>query len=297
MNGATDAPMPLTRRDWLAAAALATVTFAVFAPALGCDFVNYDDPDYVTRNPHVTAGLGGGGIRWAFTAFHTYNWHPLTWLSLQLDASLYGPNPRGFHLTNVLLHSVNAAVLFLALRCLTGAFARSAIVALLFAIHPLRVESVTWISERKDVLSAFFGFLALLAYANYGRRPSGIRYAVVLVAFVLSLLSKPMFVTLPCLFLVLDWWPLGRNRSRADANPKSAGPSNFSTATAKLFRARSTWSWLAVEKVPLLALSVVSAVITSNAQYAGGAVSSLDRRFRCRPALEMQRSATRHTSA
>jgi protein O-mannosyl-transferase len=197
-------------RDWLMAAALACVTGITFIPALRCDFISYDDPDYVTMNQHVTAGLTPSGAAWAFTTFSNSNWHPLTWLSLQMDASLYWPSPRGFHLTSVLLHSVNAALLFLALRALTGAFWRSAAVALLFAVHPLRVESVAWVSERKDVLSSLFGLLALWAYAGYARRPSVWRYAPVLVAFVLSLMCKPMLVTLPCLLLVLDWWPLRR---------------------------------------------------------------------------------------
>jgi tetratricopeptide (TPR) repeat protein len=239
-------------RDWLMAVALACVTVVAFLPALRCEFVNFDDTDYVTRNPHVTAGLTSAGAAWAFTTFTQSNWHPLTWLSLQLDASLYWPNAWGFHLTNVLVHAASAALLFLALRALTGAFWRSAAVALLFAVHPLRVESVAWISERKDVLSVFFGMAALLAYAGYVHRPSALRYAAVLVAFALSLLCKPMLVTLPCLLLVLDWWPLGR------------------------WTDRGAWP-LVREKLPLFALVAASAAVAYRAQLELSAVATLEK--------------------
>jgi tetratricopeptide (TPR) repeat protein len=224
------------------AAGLFVVTFAAFAPSLGCGFINFDDPFYVTKNAHVDGGLTPEGVRWAFTATRPFYWHPLTWLSLELDASLWPkadgkPNPFGFHLTNVLLHAANAVLLFFALHSLTGAFWRSAAAALLFAVHPLRVESVAWVTERKDVLSAFFGLLALWAYAAYARRPSLVRYLGVAVAFALSLMAKPMLVTLPFLLLVLDWWPLGRwSRARAVT--------------------------VAAEKIPLLALVAGSVALT-----------------------------------
>ncbi len=232
------------RRHWLAAAVLAAVTLAAFARALDCGFVNFDDYLYVTKNRRVTDGLNAGGVSWAFTTFHAANWHPLTWLSLQLDASLSGGEPaaRGFHRTNVLLHAANAALAFLALRALTRAFWRSAAAALLFAVHPLRVESVAWVAERKDVLSVCFGLLALWAYAAYARAPSARRYLAVTGLFVLSLLAKPTLVTLPCLFLVLDWWPLGRARSARD------------------------WGRLAIEKLPLFALAAASSAVTYVAQ-------------------------------
>jgi tetratricopeptide (TPR) repeat protein len=230
-------------------------TFLLFLPALNCGFVNVDDPDYVTLNPRVRAGLSAEDVRWAFTAFHTYNWHPLTWLSLQLDATLWktpdgGPDPRGFHLTNLLLHAANAGLLFLALRSLTGAFWRSLAVAALFAVHPLRAESVVWVAERKDVLSTFFGLLALWAYAVYARQPSLVRYLLVAVPFALSLLCKPMLVTLPFLLLVLDWWPLGR------------------------WPGRGAWQ-LVREKLPLFALVFASSVVTFQAQAGQGAVGNL----------------------
>ncbi len=245
--------MPLTRRDWLAAAVLAGLAFAALAPALACDFVNFDDFTYVIRNAQVKDGLSAAGVRWAFTTSRAANWHPLAWLSLQLDATLFGPGPLGFHLTNVLLHAANAALLFLALRALTGAFWRSAAVALLFAVHPLRVESVAWVSERKDVLSAAFGLLALAAYAGYARAPSLRRYLAVVAALLLSLLAKPMLVTLPCLLLVLDWWPLRRAREPRD------------------------WGRLAAEKLPLFALAAASSAVTVRAQAAEGAVMALEK--------------------
>jgi tetratricopeptide (TPR) repeat protein len=245
--------MPLTRRDWLAAAVLAGVAFAALAPALACDFVNFDDFTYVVRNPQVKGGLSSAGVRWAFTTSRAANWHPLAWLSLQLDATLFGPGPLGFHLTNVLLHAANAALLFLALRSLTGAYRRSAAVALLFAVHPLRAESVAWVSERKDVLSAAFGLLALAAYAGYARAPSLRRYLPVVAALALSLMAKPMLVTLPFLLLVLDGWPLRRARALGD------------------------WGKLAAEKLPLFAVVAASSAITVRAQAGEGAVMALEK--------------------
>jgi protein O-mannosyl-transferase len=218
-----------SRRCWLVAAVLAGVTVATFAPAFDCGWVNFDDYDYVTENLHVSQGLNTANVGWAFTTFHNANWHPLTWLSLQLDASLGGVRAGGYHLTNVLVHAVNAALLFLALRALTGAFWRSAAVALLFAVHPLRAESVAWVSERKDVLSACFGFLALWGYAAYVRRPSAGRYLAVALALTASLMCKPMTVTLPFLLLVLDWWPL--RRVGIGSHPREEEPTDGGTET------------------------------------------------------------------
>jgi tetratricopeptide (TPR) repeat protein len=249
--------MPRIRQDWLVAGALAVVTFATFFSALQGEFVNFDDYTYVSRNPYVTNGITIDGLRWAFTTSCAANWHPLTWLSLQLDSDLWHsspgrPDPRGYHLTSILLHSINVALLFQTLRALTGAFWRSAAVALLFAVHPLRVESVAWIAERKDVLSAFFGLIALRAYVAYVRQPTVGRYLPVAVALALSLMSKPMLVTLPCLLLVLDWWPLDRVREMRD------------------------WRRLVFEKLPLFALVLVSSVITYLVQAQEGAVMALE---------------------
>jgi Flp pilus assembly protein TadD len=257
MSRADDIPIRSARRKWLVAAGLVVIAFVNFTPALSCPFINLDDPEYVTQNPQIREGLGFERALWAFRAVHSANWHPLTWLSLQLDASLWkGPNgeldPGGFHLTNVLLHAISAGVLFLALEGLTAAFWRSAAVALLFAVHPLRVESVAWISERKDVLSTLFGLATLWAYAAHAAKPTGTRYLVVFAAFLLSLLSKPMLVTLPFLLLVLDWQPLGRARSAAD------------------------WWPLAKEKVPLLALAAAVAFYTYQAQESQGSMGGAE---------------------
>jgi tetratricopeptide (TPR) repeat protein len=219
---------------------LAAITFAVFGQTLGHEFINYDDDVYVYENPVVARGLTLKGIIWAFTGVHANNWHPMTWLSHMLDCQLYGLHPGGHHLTNVLLHTATVIALFLVLRQMTGALWRSAFVAALFAIHPLRVESVAWVAERKDVLSGLFFMLTIGAYVRYARRPwSWGRYGLVLLLFALGLMCKPMLVTLPVVLLLLDYWPLRR--------VESAGR-------------------LVLEKLPLLALSAASCVATLLAQ-------------------------------
>ena len=229
---------------------LFALTLAAYWQVLGHDFIAYyDDGDYVTDNPHIQAGLTGETVRWAFTTTWSANWHPLTWISHAADCTLYRLNPEGHHLTSLLFHAANVVLLFLALSLMTGCFWRSAFVAGLFAIHPLHVESVAWVAERKDVLSTFFWLLAMLAYWHYARRPSIGRYAPVLIAFALGLLSKPMLVTLPLVLLMLDYWPLARKKRLSS---------------------------LIVEKIPLLALSAASCVITFIAQSGGGAVGRLD---------------------
>jgi tetratricopeptide (TPR) repeat protein len=246
-----------TRVDLGIALLLAAGTLAAFGPAFTADFIGVDDPAYVQRNRHVATGFTAENVSWAWATFYQANWHPLTWLSLQLDASLPRArlgqlDPHVFHRTSVLLHAASAAILFFALRALTGCRWRSAVVAGLFALHPLRVESVAWVSERKDVLSLFFGLLALWAYAGYARKRTAGRYLAVAALLALSLLSKPTLVTLPCLLLVLDWWPLQRGQMPAD------------------------WRRLAAEKLPLLAISVASCVVTFVAQQRGGSVSDLE---------------------
>jgi protein O-mannosyl-transferase len=229
--------------------ALASVTLLVYAPMLWHGFVNYDDPDYITGNPHVTGGLTWANVVWAFTSSDAANWHPLTWISHMTDCQLFGVNhPAGHHLMNMLFHTANSLLLFLLLEKLTGAIWRSFFVAALFAWHPLHVESVAWASERKDVLSAFFWMLTLLAYSRYAQRRSSSGYLAALFFFACGLMSKPMVVTLPFVLLLLDFWPLGRISIQ-----------NSKPEIQKLFR-------LFAEKIPFFALSLVSCLITYHAQ-------------------------------
>jgi hypothetical protein len=190
---------------------LAIAVLLVFGQTLRFGFVNFDDDEYVYQNPQVSAGLTLPGLGWAFTHSHSANWHPLTWLSHMLDCQVYGLEPAGHHLTNFLLHAATAILLFLVLRQMTGALWPSAFVAVVFAIHPLRVQSVAWISERKDVLSGLFFMLTLGAYDRYARQSFSLRrYAAVVLFYLLGLMSKPMLVTLPFVLMLLDYWPLGR---------------------------------------------------------------------------------------
>src|SRR5258708_12075384 len=188
-------------------------TLGVYAQVFQFDFVNYDDPDYVTDNAHVRAGLTPEGVRWAFTSGDDANWLPVTRLSHMLDVQLFGLSTGFHHLTNVLLHALSTLLLFAGLRRTTGAPWRSALVAFMFALHPLHVESVAWIAELKDVLSAFFWFLTLWLYVRYVERPATGRYLLVLVSFALGAMSKPMIVTLPFVLFLLDVWPLRRKPS------------------------------------------------------------------------------------
>ncbi|HWR97009.1 MAG TPA: tetratricopeptide repeat protein [Candidatus Methanoperedens sp.] len=235
--------------------ALAALVLIAFSPVLRNEFVGIDDGTYILENPHVARGLTVPGAVWAFTnRGYAMNWHPLTWLSHMLDVSLFGLAPRGHHAVNLLLHLLNALLLFLVLGRWTGAFWRSALVAALFAVHPLHVESVAWASERKDVLSALFFLLTLGAYRGYVGRPGGLRYLAVAGCLTLGLLSKQMLVTLPFLLLVLDVWPLGRLR----------GP----------LRARSL-APVVLEKLPLAALSAIFSLVVYLIQTEGGAHASL----------------------
>jgi tetratricopeptide (TPR) repeat protein len=228
---------------------LVAITWLVYGQTIGHDFINFDDPTYVYQNPFITRGISIDGIIGAFAHTHARNWHPLTTISHMLDCQLFGLNAGGHHFTNVLLHSIAVVLLFLVFQQMTGALWHSAFVASLFAIHPLHVESVAWISERKDVLSAVFFMLTLCAYVHYGRAPSVGRYFLMVFVLALGLMSKPMLVTLPFVLLLLDYWPLER-----------------------LCGARS----LLAEKVPLLALSAVSCAATLLAQrYSPGATDQL----------------------
>ncbi len=204
------------RLHYLISLLMVAITLIVYSPVRLASFINCDDPDYVVRNPHVHSGLTSQSIRWAFTSSYQSNWHPLTWMSHMLDWSLFGPHPLGHHLVNVLFHVLSALVLFYLLRWMTGFTWRSAAVALLFAIHPLHVESVAWVAERKDVLSTFLWMLTLLAYVAYVKRESLGKYLLVIAAFVLGLMAKPMLVSLPVTMLLLDIWPLGRFAALGD---------------------------------------------------------------------------------
>jgi tetratricopeptide (TPR) repeat protein len=228
--------------------ALVLVTLAVYSQVWHFDFLNFDDPDYVTDNSHVRAGLTWDGVAWAFTSFHAANWFPLTWISHMVDSQLFGVRSGWHHLSNVVLHALASIFLFAAFKRMTRAHWPSAFVAFLFALHPLHVESVAWVAERKDVLCALFWFLALWLYARYAEQPGAGRYLLVLVAFCLGLMAKPMIVTLPFVLLLLDVWPLRR------AN-----------------RLAILW-----EKLPFFALAAGASLVTYLAQHQGGAVRSLD---------------------
>jgi tetratricopeptide (TPR) repeat protein len=242
-------PMPQQARKSLIISiyfALTVSALLVFWQVRNFDFVDYDDDVYVSENPHVLNGLTAGAVIWAFTTDHAAFWHPLTWLSLMLDRQLFGPSPAGFHLINLFFHIANTLLLFLVLKQMTNAIWQSAFVAALFALHPLHVESVAWIAERKDVLSTFFWLLAMLAYVRYVKQPNAARYLLVLFIFVLGLMAKPMLVTLPFVLLLLDYWP---------------------------FQRKISWRLL-VEKVPFIVLSIVSSVIAFLAQQSSNSISS-----------------------
>jgi protein O-mannosyl-transferase len=216
---------------------LALVTLLVYVPVFQAQFISYDDPNYVTANPHVLSGITLANLRWAFVTNHAANWHPVTWISLMLNSQYFGSSAGAFHAVNLLLHVANTLLLFLWLYHATGAKWRAALVAALFALHPLHVESVAWITERKDVLSTLFWMLALLVYTDYAKTGRIARYFIALLLFGIGLMAKPMLVSLPFVLLLLDYWPLGR------------------------FAARRTFRLL-IEKLPFLAFSIVSSVIT-----------------------------------
>lgn len=243
------------KRNAILCLLLALVTLALYNPVTHHPFVNYDDDRYVTENPHVRQGLTGETMVWALASTEQANWHPLAWMSHALDYSLFHLNPAGHHFTSILLHAVNVVLLYLLLMWATGRLGPSLFVAVLFAIHPMNVESVAWIAERKNVLCTFFFLLTLWSYGWYVRKPGWKRYLVVFVFFAAGLASKPMVITLPFVLLLLDYWPLNR----------VAGTTNGTNPS-------STWPRLALEKVPLLVLSAASAMITVVAQQAGGSI-------------------------
>ena len=250
-----------SRKRLLIAVAVAILTVAVFWEVQWHPFVSFDDDLYVTANPVVLGGLSKSGLAWAFSTMHSSNWHPLTWLSHMIDVELFGINPRWHHLTSLLLHALNASLLFLLLSRMTGAIWPSAFTAAAFAVHPLRVESVAWIAERKDVLGGLFWMLTMGAYIRYTERATLGRYLCVVLVFALGLMVKPMIVTLPFVLLLLDYWPLSRLPRWGilpgripDGGPPSGSPG------------------ILAEKIPLFLLAAVSCVFTYFASSYGGAL-------------------------
>jgi tetratricopeptide (TPR) repeat protein len=237
--------MRLNRIDALICIGVALLTLGVYTRVAQNGFIGYDDPDYVTANSYVQQGLTRESIKWAFTTSAAANWHPLTWLSHMLDVQLFGMRPAAHHMMSAALHTVSTILLYIVLLRMTGARGAVAFVACVFAIHPLRVESIAWASERKDVLAALFWMITLLAYAYYAMKPGFVRYMLVFVALAIGLTAKPMLVSLPIVLLLLDYWPLRRQR-----------------AFGRLFE----------EKIPLLGLSLASCIVTYWAQQRGGAV-------------------------
>ena len=232
---------------------LAIIILATFWDVQNYDFV-FDDGTYVDQNTHVRAGLTEKSILWALKTTDGGNWHPVTWLSLLLDHGLYGLNAGGYHWTNVLLHIANSILLFLLMNSMTGALYRSGFVAALFALHPLHIESVAWISERKDVLSTFFWMLTLWFYGHYVKKPHVARYCLVLCAFIFGLMSKPMLVTLPFVLLLFDYWPLNRTDLSSYKNV----------------------AFLIIEKIPMIALSIIISIVAYHAQHEVGAVATTE---------------------
>jgi hypothetical protein len=234
---------PRNKTFYLIVLLIIATTVLAYSPLPWNKFVIYDDPEYVTENLNVLHGVTLSGISWAFSSIYQSNWHPLTWLSHMLDAQLYGLNPVGHHLTSLLLHIANSLLVLIVLRRMTGDLWKSALVALLFAVHPLHVESVAWVAERKDLLCALFWLLTMQAYLFYTELPGWRRYLLLLGTFALGIMSKPMIVTLPCVLLLLDYWPLHRNKRIGQ---------------------------LILEKIPLLVMSAGCSIITYRAQLGCG---------------------------
>src|SRR5882762_437077 len=250
------------RPDLLILLGLAVVTFALYAQVIGHQFITLDDPTYIQENPMVNRGVTLAGLAWAFTTFHAANWHPLTWISHMIDCQLFGMNAGHQLLVNALIHVANTLLVFWFLLRTTHARWPSALVAALFALHPLHVESVAWASERKDTLSTFFGLLSLIAYSRYAEAPAISRYIWVAVTLALGLLAKPMLVTWPLVMLLLDYWPLGRVNGQPAR--RSLGGGGWPVVRG-----------LVVEKIPLFAVAAASAVMTLIAQSREGAVRTL----------------------
>ena len=256
------------RRTLLIGLLLAAATLILYWPVQSYDFVNFDDDVYVTDNRQVYGGLSMESLTWSFTTFHAGNWHPLTWISHMVDAEAYGLDAGGHHWTNVLIHTAATFLLFFVLSGMTNSPWASALVAALFAIHPIHVESVAWVSERKDVLSGFFWILTMGAYAHYARHPTLRRYLLVVLSLVMGLLSKPMTVTLPFVLLLLDYWPLRRYAATRTAFDRWVRRGSASNGASALL--------LIVEKVPLLGVAAISCLVTLFTQKEAGALWSLE---------------------
>ena len=272
------------RRQSLVIPALIVMTWTVYAQVWRYEFVNFDDPIYSYENAFVLSGINYESVRWAFgseSSALSANWFPLTWLSLMVDGQLHGKYAGGFHLTNVLFHMMNAVLVYSVLLRMTHEKWKSAFVAALFAVHPLHVESVAWISERKDVLSTFFGLISLWAYAHYARRPAAVWYGIALTAFALSLLSKQTLVTLPFLLLMLDYWPLRRTpwasatNESADVGYDLSGQDSEGPPADESYPPRS-WSQLLWEKMPFIVLAAVFCAVALLSQQRGDSLGTLD---------------------
>ena len=234
-------------------------TFAVYWQVIGHDFINIDDDKYVYENRHVQNGLSFDDVLWAFTSTHASNWFPLTWISHMIDGQLYGLNPGMHHVTSLIIHTLNCLLLFLVLNRMTGSLWQSAMVAALFGLHPINVDSVAWIAERKNILSIFFGMLTVLSYTGYVKRPGTVKYLLTLTLFALSLMAKPMLVTLPFVLLLIDYWPLGRVQS---FKLSEWGDKKIEKSVVSENSGRHVFQ-LVLEKIPFLALSAVSVVIST----------------------------------
>ena len=276
---------------------MTAATLIAFWQVNHCDFINYDDPSYVTENVHIRHGITTEAIRWAFTTGYAANWHPVTWISHMLDVELFGLKPRWHHLTNLLFHLANTLLLFFVFHRITKTTWQSAFVAALFALHPLHVESVAWVAERKDVLSTFFWMLTMGAYIHYVEHPRFRSYLAVFTFLALGLMSKPMLVTLPFILLLLDYWPLQRFEQKtptqeipAEINKpisaskrkgKSSGKQTVQAIVKEEKPADRKYQWalvrpLLIEKIPLFALAALSSITTFIVQQKGGSVASLE---------------------
>ncbi len=283
--------IPEYRRKLLICLLLTLVVLAAFWQVRNSDFVNFDDPRCTTENLHIQGGLNPEFLKWAFTTSHAGYWQPLTWLSFAMDYQLFGLNAGGYHIVNLLLHIVNTLLLFLIFNRMTHALWKSAFMAALFALHPIHVESVAWIAERKDVLSAFFWMLTMGAYVLYAEKPGVRKYLLTIVLFSFGLMVKPMLVSLPCVLLVLDYWPLGRLRFNDSLDVPKIPESKKEKKSARKISASARSKeatlpeqsqflqrlWPVIrEKIPFFALSAISSIVTAIGQQKAGAMESLE---------------------